>query len=146
MDEAVARRERIKAMMEESPPPSLRRICEREGMGIKVVRDIINDMGAFGRAYMDKNIRATSDEMPFGLTPATAHLRRKLGDLVYLVRERGDHKGPNSLAPRIGLGYQAQRRASEAPFNHDWKLSEIERLAQELGRDPRELIMSCLNA
>lgn len=144
MREAVTRRERISAMLDESPPPSLKRIAEREGMKDKAVRDIIEGMGAKGQHYMALGIRSPVGEIPYGLTPSTANLRRKLGDLVFLIRERGDHKGPNSLAPRLGLNFQQQRRAETAPFNHDWKLSEIERLSQELGRDPREVLMSCL--
>ena len=144
MREAANRRERIRAMLEENPPPSLRRIAEREGMREKAVRNILEDFGDIGAQFISRSIRSPRDETPYGLTPATANLRRKLGDMVFLIRQRGDHNGPNSIAPKIGLNFQEQPKAETGPFNHDWKLSQIERLARELGRDPRELLMSCL--
>jgi hypothetical protein len=81
------------------------------------------------------------------MTSATARLRQKLGDNVYLLRERGkdsSHFGRNEVAPRIGLNNRQQKRAEERPFTHDWTISQIERLARELGRDPMEFILSCL--
>lgn len=142
--EALLRKERLRELIAQSPPPSLRRISEIEGLDMVNARNLIIDLGDDGITYLNLKIRPQIDQIPYGLTSVTSDLRAKLGDQLFLLREKGNHKGPNSLSPRLGLNFQQQKKAVTAPFTHDWTLSQIERLAREVGRDPRELLLSCL--
>jgi hypothetical protein len=119
-----------------------------EGMHERACRAIVKEVEAeSGLNYMNEASKAPRDAMPYGLTTSTARLRQKLGDNLYALRERGNdssHFGRNQVAPRVGLNNRQQLKAESRPFAHDWKLSEIERLAREHGRDPVEFLLSCL--
>ena len=147
--EAARRRERILGYIRQEPPMPLATILEVEGMTNRSVRTIIKELEVeHGIDYLSQRLRKPREAMPHGLTPATLTLRQRLGDQLYLLRERGQNseaQGRYTVAPQLGMNNREQIRAEQRPFNHDWKLSQIERLARELGRDPRELIMSCLN-
>lgn len=149
-EEAQARKDRIREMITRDPAPvAYKTILAMEGMNDRALRGIIWDLEAeLGIKYLDTPAsKGVKGELPYGLTSATAQLRGKLADSVYQLRMRGkDHgeAGRNELAPRIGLNARQQKRAEERPFAHDWSLSQIERLARELGRDPREFLLSCL--
>ena len=68
--------------------------------------------------------------MPEGLTSESSLLRSRLGDLVYHLSFR-QKRHPLEISKLVGLGSQrAQKLAQERPFAHDWKLSQIERLAK----------------
>jgi len=150
MQAALERRERIYGYMTQDPPLSINRIKEMEGISDRTVRMIIAEMESErGVKYNGMNTRDRPDELPFGLTNATHRLRQKLGDHVYLLNQRGDNSeriGRSRSAFRIGLNNRQQIRAESRPFNHDWKLSQIERLARELNRDPMEFLLSCLTS
>lgn len=146
--ETQRRRERIHGYMVADPPLPLPTICEIEGMHPRAGRALVKEIEAeFGLKYMGVHSRPPRDQVPFGLTAATQRLRQKLADNLYLLRERGkdsNHYIPAEVAARIGLNSRAQLKAKERPFAYDWKISEMERLARELGRDPQEFILSCL--
>lgn len=150
LEEAQARKERIKGYMTREPAPvPYKTILALEGMHDRSCRGIIWEIEAeLGIKYLGTPAsKAAKDEVPFGLTAATAQLRGKLADNLYQLRMRGKNhsqSGRNEIAPRIGLNARQQVRAEERPFAHDWTLSQIERLARELGRDPREFLLSCL--
>lgn len=150
MDAAKERRERIYEYMIQDPPMTVRRIREVEGINDRTARNIIHEIEAEkGIEYKGIGTRDPRDTMPFGLTPSTLRLRQKLGDLVYLLTERGresDRLGRHRVGPKIGLNSREQIRAEQRPFNHDWTLSQIERLARELNRDPVEMMLSCLTS
>ena len=146
--EAQARRGRILAFMTQDPPVPLVIICQIEGMAERACRAVVKEIeDEHGLDYMNVSSKAPKDTMPYGLTSATSRLRQKLGDNLYALRERGNdssHFGRNQVAPRVGLNNRQQLKAESRPFAHDWKLSEIERLAREHGRDPMEFLLSCL--
>ena len=148
MAAASERRERIAGYITQDPPVPLRTIMQLEGITYYSARMLINEIAKEkGINYMGLKLRPDRTEMPHGLTPATLRLRQKLGDALYLLKERGvdSNKIPrNSIAPRVGLNMREQLKAEQRPFNHDWSLSQIERLARELNRDPREFLLSCL--
>lgn len=146
--EAKNRKERILSYMTQDPPVPLSMICQIEGMAERACRAIVKEVEAeHGLTYMNVASKAPNDIMPYGLTSATHRLRQKLGDNLYALRERGNdssHFGRHQVAPRVGLNNRKQLKAESKPFAHDWKLSEIERLAREHGRDPMEFLLSCL--
>lgn len=147
---ARERRDRIFGYMTQNPPMTVRTIREIEGINDRTARNIIKEIEAErGVTYEGLGTRDPRDTMPYGLTPSTLRLRQRLGDLVYLLTERGresDKLGRHRVGPRIGLNNREQIRAEQRPFNHDWKLSQIERLARELNRDPVEMLLSCLTS
>jgi len=150
MDAAKERRERIHGYMTQEPPLTVRRIRDVEGITDRTARNIIKEIEADkGITYQGLGTKDPRETMPFGLTPATLRLRQKLGDLVYLLTERGresDRLGRHRVGPKIGLNGREQIRAEQRPFNHDWTLSQIERLAREHNRDPVEMLLSCLTS
>lgn len=147
-DDARQRRERLLGYITQDPPIPLPSIIEMEGTTNRYTRVLIKELEAeHGIDYLSQKFRKPKDAIPFGLSPATLRLRQYLGDQLFLLRQRGHNseaQGRNNVAPQLGMNTREQSRAEQRPFNHDWKLSQIERLARELGRDPRELLMSCL--
>jgi hypothetical protein len=145
---AAERKARIQGYMTETPPKPLQWIRRREGLSDRTLRLIMKEIeGETGINFGALNIRPAKDDLPYGMTQATARLRQKLGDLTYLLRERGNNSdlySRNSVAPLLGLNGREQLRAEQRPFNHDWTLSQIERLAREHNRSPVELLLSCL--
>jgi len=147
-EEAERRRERILGYMRQDPPIPLTEIMHIEGMSSRACRDIILELdNEFQLGYMQRKLRRGRDDLPHGLTQATARLRQRLGDNLYLLTERGDnseYQGRYAVSPLIGMNNREQLRAEQRPFNHDWTLSQIERLARQLNREPREFLLSCL--
>ena len=70
-----------------------------------------------------------SPATPFGFTADSADFRLRLRNkLVNLVEMHGHH--PVEVAMMVGISEKAQKRnAGKASNNHDWKISELERLA-----------------
>lgn len=147
-EETKRRRERIMGYISQEPPLPMSTMTQMEGITDRTIRTIIKELEVeHGFEYLSQGFRKTKNTVPYGLTPATLRLRQMLGDQLFLLRNRGHDstaQGRNNVAPQLGLNIREQIRAEQRPFNHDWKLSQIERLARELGRDPRELLMSCL--
>jgi hypothetical protein len=150
MRSAQERRDRILGYMTQDPPMPVARIRDVEGITDRTARMLIARVQEeTGVQYNGLNTRDPPGSMPFGLTTASLRLRQKLGDYVYLLNQRGDKSekiGRNRAAFRMGLNNREQIRAEQRPFNHDWKLSQIERLARELNRDPMEFLLSCLTS
>lgn len=148
-EEAARRKERILAFMTQDPPVPYNQIKLMEGMHDRACRQIIKELEAeHGLDYLGTPAAKTpKDALPYGLTTATAHLRGRLGDHLYQLRQRGnnhDNFGRNQVAPRVGLNARQQLKAEDRPFGHDWTLSQIERLARELGENPAEFLLKCL--
>lgn len=145
---AQERKDRIKEYVMQDPPIPIGTIAEMEGLTNRTARIIIKEIEqAEGIDYFGKRLRRDASELPYGLTSSTIRMRQKLGDHLYLLLERGQESSKiarNAAAARIGLGNREQIRAEQRPFNHDWKLSQMERLARELNREPREFILACL--
>ncbi len=135
---AADRRERIKGYMTQEPPVPFQVICQIEGLEPRGARSLIKSVqDELGIEYGGLGLRMRTDLMPYGLTPSTARLRQRLGDNLYLLLERGNDSGTvarNDISHRVGLNIREQIKAQQRPFNFDWKLSQIERLARELNR------------
>jgi hypothetical protein len=71
-------------------------------------------------------------ELPYGLDERTRRFRYNLGTELYNYRY--DNKlHPNAVASQLGMTTAEQRSAIEKPWGHDWKLSQIQRLADAVG-------------
>lgn len=147
---AKERRERILQYITANPPRPLAAIKIAEGMADRSLRLVIKELEQeHGIEYLGKHSRRGKNTDIPGLTNATTRFRQKLGDQLYLLRERGNDSNQyirNAIAPQVGLNAQQQIRAEQKPFNHDWTLSQIERLAVQHGRDPVEFMLWCLTS
>lgn len=63
---------------------------------------------------------------PYGLTEETMALRAKLGSIVAEMSEKGLSR--EQIGELTGLNKRESYRAERRPFNHDWTLSQIERI------------------
>lgn len=72
---------------------------------------------------------------PTLLDEATRRLRGRLADKLYTLGGT-----PTSIAIKTGIPPRSQKKALNAPFDYDWKLSEITRLAANLDITVEELL------
>ena len=64
-------------------------------------------------------------EAPFGLTQDTDSLRARLGAIIATMTENGLSR--EEIGELTGLNKRESHRAERRPFDHDWKLSQVER-------------------
>lgn len=80
---------------------------------------------------------AGADEL---LSEDSRLFRSNLASLVHQLREEpGQH--PIRLSREIGLTQSQQVKAKDRPFAHDYKLSQLERIARKKGRSLAELLV-----
>jgi hypothetical protein len=106
----------------------------------KIVRRIKAERGITYERPKEKTIGSDS------LTEASAPMRRRLADHLNAVRERLGAglsiRQKGALAARaIGVFAKTQNVAIVRPFNHDWSLTQIERLAKAQGEEFRDFIV-----
>lgn len=148
---ARRRKERIYAYMTQDPPVSLMNIMAMEGVAERPLRLTIKELeDEHDLDYLGTSGARTGASIPFGLTEATVRLRARLADNLYKITDVDtsvvDIKGRQEAAPIVGLNPREQIRAEQKPFAFDWSLSQIERLARALGKDPRDFLMECLSS
>lgn len=74
-----------------------------------------------------------------GLTEESMQLRARLADQLFHLQ-----KSQSEIARAVGLKARAQSRARERPYQYDWTISEMERLARANGMSFRELMLKAL--
>lgn len=85
----------------------------------------------------------STPELPFGITERSRILRARLSlKLANLTDQRGLH--PVEVAYSVGVPQKAQAENRSSPYGHDWKLSELERLAALEGKDVIQLLQEIL--
>lgn len=142
-EKALERRARVLTYITQDPPVPFRTIMLMEGMHDRACRKLIKSLEEeHGIDYYNSVSRPDRDELSFGLTIATSRLRASLGDRLYYVTQRAESR--DAAAPAVGLNRRQQVRAETKPFNHDWTLSQIERLARAMGKEPLELLSECM--
>lgn len=94
-----------------------------------------------GLDYRPRRVVPTGLETIPGLTDATQQLRAKLGDMLYTLKEQ-----KVAIARTVGVPSKSQPIARDRPFNYDWSLSQIERLAEACGTDFRTLLLQVLTS
>jgi hypothetical protein len=115
---------------------TVKTIASRAGMNELAARRLVyNLVEQHGLTYTP----TVSDITTFGLTNQTHPLRVELGMQLYDLRERLD--GDRTAVARLtGLNRSEQIRAEQIPFDHNWTLAQIERLALAISTTPKELI------
>ena len=76
----------------------------------------------------------TESGEPALLDEDTRKLRAKLADTLFKLKGT-----PTSIAIQTGIPPRAQKSAISKPFDYDWKLSEISRLAAAAGISVKDL-------
>lgn len=85
----------------------------------------------------------STPEVPYGLTERSRILRGRLSLMLSdLVERKNMH--PIDVAMAVGVTQTQQTENRSAPYPHDWKLSELERLAELQGRDIVSLLHELL--
>lgn len=135
----LQRDERIVEMMRRGRP--VRAIAQMEGLEADYCRKICKSLAA--REGFEYNpAKVTRSDMSFvGLTEASRGFRRYLGDKLHKL---GDD--PRRVARLVGMTQRCRKYAMERPFNHDWTLTQIERLAAALEMDFADLMREAMNA
>lgn len=106
-------------------------IANVEGIGPQTVKKLRRGLPLL------KN--GTSPAKPYGLTDETNTFRSNLGNRVNDLKSRGLVQA--EIGRMIGVPPHSQTAARTKPGLHDWKLSQIERLAEEEGMTWLELIL-----
>lgn len=142
------RKQRILSYITQDPPVPLKNIVAMEGATTPHIRVMIQELEEeHGIKYLGTIGVRQGGDMPYGLTDATNRLRANLATELYqLTCEDNDFgfRSRRDVAPVVGMHNREQIRAENKPFTHDWTLSQIERLANHLGEDPREFLLRCL--
>lgn len=124
-DLRLEREDRLETFIRQKRP--VRAVAALEGIdhhyALRLLRQVARDRGL---EFQPRRVPNPGKEPILGLTEASKILRSRLGDTLYsLDLSRAE------AALKIGIGAKAYDRARDTPFNHDWSLSQIERLAQE---------------
>lgn len=93
-----------------------------------------------GITYTPDNIMNRAEIAPVGITEASRRFRSRLSDKLHLLGT--DYRAVASL---IGMTRRCQKYARQRPFNHDWTLSQIERLAAALDMDFAQLMREAMH-
>lgn len=111
---------------------SVKSIALRVGMNELAARRIINSLCP--------NYKGTvADTTPFGMDTESLAQRIKLGSLLYDLRESlgGDRVQISRLT---GLNRNEQIAAEQRPFEHDWSISQMQRLAKAISVNYKDII------
>lgn len=86
--------------------------------------------------------KGKTPKKPHGLTANSSRIRGYLGPRLKDQVAGGLHW--MEVAAATGIPRNQQKVAGQNPFDHDWKLSEIERLAQLMGVPLHELLLRAM--
>ena len=132
------REERLRQFIIEQRPISA--IAKLESLDLPYARVLVRRMVKDeGLEYNPPKITRQGKEPIVGLTEDTRKVRAKLGD--YLAALGRDHR---SIALNIGILFRSQQYARDRPFNYDWTLSNIERLARASDIPFKRLMLEAL--
>jgi hypothetical protein len=111
---------------------NVRSIAARIGMNELAARRIIYALSPGYRGTVN-------DDTPYGMDTESLAQRIKLGSLLYDLREslKGDRV---QVARLTGLNRNEQIAAEQRPFEHDWSISQIQRLAKAISVNYKDII------
>ena len=119
---------------------SLAEIMQREGIDERTAKELRREARRLGHPSGS----GRTSERPFGLTQASESFRVKLGSLIFNMMEK-EGKHQLEISRDIGITQKtAGKMRQRASFPHDWKVSEIERLAVQRGVPFRALMLEML--
>jgi hypothetical protein len=135
------RNEHIVLLLKDNRPT--RAIAEMKGLAFDYCRDLCRELVILHDLDYNPSTAATSDKssLPFGLTEQSRAFRAATGTLVYNLREILHF---TDVGNATGLSNADQSRATEGQGVHDYKLSQMERLAEASGMTFRDLVLKSL--
>jgi len=77
--------------------------------------------------------QTTTRQMPIGMDAESARMRGRLGGIVADLIDKKTN--PVELAMLTGVTQTQLNMTKERPFNHNWSISQLQRLAKYLGKD-----------
>ena len=132
------RDERLAIFIEQGRP--VRAVAKLEGIEHDYAYKLLKQVARVrGLEYHPRRVAHPAGEPILGLTAASQTLRARLGD--YLYRLEGS---PATIARQVGITAKNQPVAQDRPFNHDWTLSQIERLAEASNQDFHTFMLGLL--
>lgn len=115
-------------------------IAQTLGLHQDYCTDLINNLvRKHGLTY--KPTKVDPRGFPPGITDESRRFRAKLGDMLYSVRQNVHHV---EIGISTGLCNKAQAQASELPFNYDWRLGQLQRLAVTVGVPFKDMMLKAL--
>lgn len=134
----LERDQRLRQFISENRPVAA--IAKLEGIEFSYAKILIRELvSKEGLAYKPERIACRGTAQIHGLTDASRRFRAKLGD--YLHSLGGDHR---EVALKTGVMFRSQRYAKDRPFNYDWSLSSMERLADAADVPFRSMMLEAL--
>lgn len=136
----ISRDQRIISMMKLGRP--VRIIAALEGIEHDYARKLCMRLAKEeGLDYAPDNKLVRAETPPVGITDSSRSTRRFLADKLCLLGT--DYQ---DIAKQVGITLRSQKYARQRPFNHDWTMSQIERLAAALNTDFLSLMQEASNA
>ena len=121
---------------------NVRKIKEREGIDLDYTRKLCAKYAKkHNIAYAPERETSLAKSPPEGLTDISKPLRSRLADELYNLSRKTDAE---ERAVLLGLTRKQQKYARDVPFNHDWTISQIERLCVANNLDLVEFLVSSL--
>lgn len=114
-------------------------IAKLEGLDQDYCRKICAKLSKDNQIVHVQRQTTSRVEAPVGLTDASRRMRSRLADHLHELSDLLDND-LRRVSGVVGLNLRDQKYAKERPFNHDWTLSQIERLAKGLDVNFSELL------
>jgi len=116
---------------------TIKSIAERAGMNELAARRLVLKLSP---GYKGTVV----DTTPYGMDKESVHHRVELGSLLYDLRMslEGDR---TAVARLVGLNIREQIRAEQRPFDHNWSISQMQRLAKATNQTFQELLHAISN-
>lgn len=112
-------------------------IAELAGVATDYCRKATRRIAAERDIKYNPEKEAGADEL---LSEDSRLFRSNMAAIVHELRELPDQH-PVRLSRAIGLTQYEQVKAKDRPFTHDYKISQIERIAREKGRSFEEVVI-----
>jgi hypothetical protein len=88
--------------------------------------------------------KGKASAMPPGLTEETRLFRKRLGDLLYVLKNNPHNLSRKEAAKATGVSSKNQTRAETFPYTFNWSIAEIEQLARALNMSFNDVILHVL--
>ena|SRR3990167_538332 len=135
---------RVSKFLRENLP--VKHIASLEGMDYDNCRLYCNRLAADQGIDYKPNTSETAPVFAPGLNPTNRQFRAGIADVLYQLRHPNtrDRTSDVELGRLTGIPPRAQSRAIQRPFNHDWTLSQMTRLAESSELDFTKMMLRCL--
>lgn len=136
----VAREDRLRQFIKENRPVSA--IAQLESLEFNYAKLLVRKLiKAESLDYNPPKICKTGEQEIVGLTQDSYHFRGRLGNHLAMIKEDS-----REITLKTGVLFRSIQVARDKPFNHDWTLSQIERLGRANGKTFKQIMLESLLA